>query len=166
MNSEEIQSLIKQLKATGLSEEQIMDVFYETFEKGEMDRKDLETLAEAMGYELTDEFKNEPTPDPIEAGSSEEAAEGEITKEEAEAVKAIEPGESAEEFKEKVEEVKEGEGESEAPAEPEKTEETKTEEVESKKEESEESMAKEGKEEESEEESEEDWEKAQKLFRI
>lgn len=65
MNKEEIESLIKQLKAAGLDEEQIMETFFETFQDGKMDRKDLETLANFMGYELTDDFKEDSTPDPI-----------------------------------------------------------------------------------------------------
>lgn len=146
MNGEEIQSLISQLKASGLNEEQIMDVFYETFKKGEMNREDLESLANAMGYELTDEFKKEETPDPIVSGS-EESGEAGISKEEAEAAKALEPGESKEEFKEKIEEAKT----SPAPeAKPEGEASTAGEGEESKKEESEE----------------EEWEKAQKLFKI
>lgn len=98
MNETEIESLIKQLKAAGLDEEEIMETFFETFQEGKMDRKDLETLAEFMGYELTDEFKNDKTPDPI-------AVKG-ISKEEAEDVKEIQPEEDKEEFKEKVESAK------------------------------------------------------------
>ena len=104
MDRTEMESLVKQLKAAGLNEEQIMETFYETFQEGKMDRKDLEACAEFMGYELTDDFKNDPTPDPIASGG--EGGEG-ITKEEAEAAKEIKPGESAEEFKQAVE----GEGE-------------------------------------------------------
>lgn len=99
MDRTEMESLVKQLKAAGLTEEQIMETFYETFQDGKMDRKDLEACAEFMGYELTDDFKNDQTPDPIANGG-----EG-ITKEEAEAAKEIKPGESAEEFKEAVEGV-------------------------------------------------------------
>lgn len=101
MERTEMESLVKQLKAAGLTEEQIMETFYETFQEGKMDRKDLEACAEFMGYELTDDFKNDPTPDPIAAPEG-EGGEG-ITKEEAEAAKEIKPGESAEEFKEAVE---------------------------------------------------------------
>ena len=108
MNSEEMRSLIEQLKAQGLSEDDIMEVFYETFTKGEMDRKDLETLAEAMGYELTDDFKEDKTPDPIAA----EGMEG-LSEEALEDAKAIEPGESKEEFEEKIEDAKEDLGEEE-----------------------------------------------------
>ena len=152
MNSEEIQSLIEQLKAQGLSEEEIMDVFYQTFVDGEMDRKDLETLADAMGYELTDEFKNELTPDPINA----EGAEG-MSKEELEDAKEIEPGESAEEFKDKLE-GEEVEGEA-------KEEEKEVAEA------GEEENAEPEEDDEAEEEVEEedeyaDWEKSQKMFKI
>lgn len=97
MDRTEMESLVKQLKAAGLTEEQIMETFYETFQDGKMDREDLKACAEFMGYELTDDFKNDPTPDPIANGG-----EG-ITKEEAEAAKEIKPGESPEEFKEAVE---------------------------------------------------------------
>ena len=100
MDRTEMESLVKQLKAAGLNEEQIMETFYETFQEGKMDRKDLEACAEFMGYELTDDFKNDPTPDPIASGG--EGGEG-ITKEEAEAAKEIKPGESPEEFQQAVE---------------------------------------------------------------
>lgn len=100
MDRTEMESLVKQLKAAGLNEEQIMETFYETFQDGKMDRKDLEACAEFMGYELTDDFKNDPTQDPIANGG--EGGEG-ITKEEAEAAKEIKPGESADEFKQAVE---------------------------------------------------------------
>ena len=99
MNSQEMESLVKQLKAAGLTEEQIMETFFETFQEGKMDRKDLEALAEFMGYELTDEFKNDATPDPISGGEG-------VTKTEAEELKEIKPGESKEEFEEKVNEAK------------------------------------------------------------
>lgn len=155
MNAEEIQSLIEQLKAQGLDEEEIMTVFYETFTKGDMDRKDLETLAEAMGYELTDDFKNEPTPDPIAS----ENAEG-LSEEKLEDAKAIEPGESEEEFKENIEEAKEGLDGEEKVEEEEKSESEEPEGEEPKDEEEE-------KPEEGEKDSEsEEWEEAQKLFKI
>ncbi len=104
MDKEQIDSLVSQLKGVGLDDEQILDVFYEAFKKGKMDRKDLETLADSLGYELDDDFKNEATPDPIEGGEGGE--EPEITKDEAEDLKEIKPGESKEEFEEKVDEAK------------------------------------------------------------
>ena len=97
MDNEEIKSLIEQLKATGLGEEEIMDVFYKTFEKGKMDRKDLETLANEMGYELTDEFKNDEHLDPIET-------EGEETTDLDDA-KELKPGETKDEFKDRIDDM-------------------------------------------------------------
>ena len=102
MDNEEIKSLIEQLKATGLGEEEIMDVFYKTFEKGKMDRKDLETLANEMGYELTDEFKNDEHPDPIEN-------EGEETTDLDDA-KELKPGETKDEFKDRIDDMDTVEG--------------------------------------------------------
>lgn len=138
MDKTEMESLVKQLKAAGLNDEQIMETFFETFTEGKMDRADLEACAEFMGYELTDEFKSDQTPDPIST------PEGGLTKEAAEEAKQIEPGESKEEFKESIEAAKEGskEGEADEKVEP--------------------SDDKPG-EEESED---EEWEKAQKLFRF
>ena len=98
MEKAEFESLVKQLKAAGLNEEQIMETFFETFQEGKMSREDLESCAEFLGYELTDDFKNDPTPDPIANAGGEG-----ITKEEAEAAKEIQPGESKEEFAEYVE---------------------------------------------------------------
>lgn len=144
MNNEEIEALVEQLKAQGLSEEQIMDVFYKTFEEGKMDRKDLETLANFMGYELTDEFKNEPTPDPIEANGMEG-----MSTEDLEEAKEIAPGESEEEFKEKLEGAEEELGEEEETESEEETEETEE--------------AEEGEEEKSED---EEWEEANKYFKL
>ena len=99
MDKPEMNSLVSQLKATGLTEEEIMDTFYAAFQEGKMDRKDLEACANFMGYELTDDFKNDPTPDPM---SSPNSGDG-ITKEEAENAKEIKPGETAEKFKDSIE---------------------------------------------------------------
>ena len=99
MDKTEMNSLVSQLKATGLTEEEIMDTFYAAFQEGKMDRKDLEACANFMGYELTDDFKNDATPDPM---SSPNSGDG-ITKEEAENAKEIKPGETAEEFKDSIE---------------------------------------------------------------
>ncbi len=77
MNEKEINQLINQLriqlcnepslkgKGPDAIDEAIMDIFFEAFTQGEMDRKDLEVLANYLGYELDEEFKNDPTPDPI-----------------------------------------------------------------------------------------------------
>lgn len=161
MNEEQINSLIEQLKATGLEEDDIMTIFYETFEKGKMDRKDLETLANVMGYELTDDFKNDPTPDPIEG----EGAEG-MSEEDLENARTLEESgaDTPEEFKEKMEEKaegtdledNEGEGEDAEPEADEEEPETEPEEGED-----------EGDTEDAEGEDEDaDWKKAQKMFKL
>lgn len=111
MDREEIDSLVKQLKAQGLSDEEIMDTYYEAFTKGEMDRKDLEVLAEHLGYELDDDFKNDEHPDPIaeEADKVDEEPkeeEKQLSEDEAEDLKAMKPGESKEEFEDRVEDAK------------------------------------------------------------
>lgn len=100
MDNIQIEELVKQLKAVGLDDEKIMDLFYETFKEGKMDRKDLETLANALGYELTDDFKNDETPDPIES----QKLEG-VSEEELEDAKTIDEGETVEEFKEETEKL-------------------------------------------------------------
>lgn len=99
MDKTEMNSLVNQLKAAGLTEEEIMDTFYATFQEGKMDRKDLEACANFMGYELTDDFKNDATPDPMSSPASGDG----ITKEEAENAKEIKPGETADEFKDSIE---------------------------------------------------------------
>lgn len=142
MDKTEMESLVKQLKAAGLNDEQIMETFFETFTEGKMDRADLEACAEFMGYELTDEFKNDKTPDPIAT------PEGGLTKEAAEEAKQIEPGESKEEFKESIEAAKEDSKEGES--EDEKSEDGESDEDKPAEEDSED----------------EEWEKAQKLFRF
>ena len=148
MNNEEIQSLISQLKGVGLKEEEIMDTFYDAFKDGEMSREDLEALAEAMGYELTDDFKNEPSPDPIAASKDGE----EVEKADLEEAKEIQPGESKEEFKDKIDEMKSEEKpvEGEEKVEEETSEEKEEESVEDESEEDEE---------------EKDWQEAQKLLK-
>ena len=114
MDEKEIQSLIDQLKAQGMDEEKIMDMYYDMFVDGKMDRKDLETLAGYLGYELDDDFKNDEHADPIDEKAEADKVDEEpkeelenISKEEAEDLKAMKPGESKEEFEEKVEDAKE-----------------------------------------------------------
>lgn len=121
MDKTEMNSLVSQLKATGLTEEEIMDTFYAAFQEGKMDRKDLEACANFMGYELTDDFKNDPTPDPM---SSPNSGDG-ITKEEAEDAKEIKPGETAEEFKDSIETESDSKEDSEEDSEEDSTDEDK-----------------------------------------
>ena len=46
-------------------DEIILDGFFKAFCDGKISREDLVAIAEAMGYEPTEEFMNDPTPDPI-----------------------------------------------------------------------------------------------------
>lgn len=144
MNDEEIRSTIEQMKAqlkakpenAEKSEDEIDEImlngFLKAVSEGEMSKEDLITLAEAMGYEPTEEFKND-SEDPSTFAGEEGGA---PTKEELEEVREIKPGESKEEFKEKVEDVKEGkdiEGEEEGEEEEEEKEENLSEEEQRKK---------------------------------
>ena len=94
MEQTEMESLVRQLKGAGLTEEQIMDTFYETFKGGEMDKEDLKSMAEFMGYELTPEFESDGHAQPIDGGEGNAPAEG-ITKEEAEKAKENPPAPEA-----------------------------------------------------------------------
>lgn len=156
MNEEQINSLIEQLKAAGLEEDDIMNVFYETFEKGKMDRKDLETLANVMGYELTDEFKNDPTPDPIASEGAEDMSEEDLknarTLEES---GADTPEEFKEEMENKAEDTEIGEGEDDEDDEADDTEEADDEDI-----------ADSDDDAEDEDEDDADWKKAQKMFKL
>lgn len=99
MDRNQIEELVKQLKAAGLDEEKIMDVFYEAFTEKKMGREDLETLANFMGYELTDDFKEET--------EKTEISDSGVTKEELEDAKTVDKDESVEEFKKDTEELAE-----------------------------------------------------------
>ena len=130
MNPEEIRSTLEQIKAQVKAkpenaektddeiDEMILESFYKAYTDGKMTKEDLGGLAEAMGYEFTEEFDQDPeaanelTPEQGEGAAPAPEAEGEegagATQEDLEAVRTMEPGESAEEFQDKVEEVKDG----------------------------------------------------------
>ena len=102
MNNEEIQALMAKLQEAGLSPEDIADgILWPLFRDGKMSKEDLATLCSSIGLELDEEFENDKGPE-----GDAPAADGGVTKEEAEDLKEIKPGESKEEFKEKVEEAK------------------------------------------------------------
>ena len=128
MTDEEIRSTLEQIKAQIKAkpenqnksddeiDEMILDSFYKAYTEGKMSKEDLGGLAQAMGYEFTEEFDQDPEAanevNPAEAAGGEGgnplAPGNEPTQEDLEAVRTMEPGESAEEFKDKVEDVKEG----------------------------------------------------------
>ena len=137
MNDEEVRSTVEETKAQVKAkpenkdksddeiDELILDAFFKAYTEGKMSKDDLENLAAALGYEFTDEFKNdqgapEEVKDAAPAQEGEEGGDEELTKEEAAETQVIKPGESKEEFKEKIEEAKgEGEPAPEADKEPE-----------------------------------------------
>ena len=128
MNDEEIRSTLEQIKAQVKAkpenkdksddeiDEMILDAFYQAYTEGKMSKEDLGGLAQAMGYEFTEDFDQDPAAapqiNPEEGGEGAPAPEGEpgpgATEEDLEAVRTMEPGESADEFKDKIDEVKEG----------------------------------------------------------
>ena len=124
MNDEELRSTLEQIKAQVKAkpenkdksddeiDEMILDAFLKAYTDGEMTKEDLGGLAQAMGYEFTEEFDQDPAAaneaEPAPAAEGGEEAPG-ATQEDLEAVRTMEPGETAEEFQEKVEDVKEGE---------------------------------------------------------
>jgi hypothetical protein len=46
--------------------EMVLDGMFEGFQKGELSRKNLARIAKLLGYELSEEFMNDPHPDPID----------------------------------------------------------------------------------------------------
>lgn len=122
MNDEELRSTLEQIKAQVKAkpenqdktddeiDEMILDSFYKAYTEGKMSKEDLGGLAEAMGYEFTEDFDQDPAAAPEIAPEQAGAEGGEgLSEQNLEAVRTMEPGQSAEEFQEKVEDVKEGE---------------------------------------------------------
>ena len=58
MTVKEVKKAIKELKKQGYSEEEILASFYAMFCDDKITAEQLEGLAQVMGYELNDEFKN------------------------------------------------------------------------------------------------------------
>ena len=77
MNEEELVETLKQIKEAVWAkpenkdktedqiDEIILDGFFQSFCDGKITKEDLCAIAVAMGYEPTEEFLNNPTPDPI-----------------------------------------------------------------------------------------------------
>ena len=78
MNDEELLDFInfikndlkKSKRCENASEDEInkiiMDSMFEGFIMGDLRRKDLARIAQMLGYELTEEFMNDPRPDPYD----------------------------------------------------------------------------------------------------
>lgn len=91
MTPEELNKAIEQLKAEGYSEQDILGSFYKMFQNDELTLDELDGVVNAMGYHLTDEFKNMSPEDQKTKGFEEvdEPAEG-VDKEEVEEAKEVE----------------------------------------------------------------------------
>lgn len=146
-DQEELRSIAEQIRAQVKAkpenkdkdddeiDEMILDVYLKSYTDGEISKGDLEAMANAMGYEFTEEFANDEQA--VEDFKEEEKpAEGEggegMSKETLENTRTMEEGESKEDFKEKIEDAKEGkevEGEEETETETE-SEDDNSEEVE------------------------------------
>lgn len=92
MNYEEFKKLCEEFRAQGLKDEDILELVYQMFLNGDIDKEELSKLAGALGYEFTKEF---------DEFTSEKTSEGEAVDEEGKPL-----GVSAEEI-EKAKEVTE-----------------------------------------------------------
>lgn len=58
MTGEEAKKTLDELKAQGYSDDELLGSFYLMFVDGKIDVDEMENLSNALGYSLTDEFKN------------------------------------------------------------------------------------------------------------
>ncbi len=65
MTYEEFVELCKELRAQGATDKDILDALFQMFLDGKISKVDLGKLAGALGYQLSQEFLNDKTPDPI-----------------------------------------------------------------------------------------------------
>lgn len=94
MSEQELKDFVDSLKEQGLNDEQILDIFFETFKSGELPIESLKSAAESMGYRLKGDFEKEAS-----QGGGEEK---DLSKDQIEAAKEIKEGESEEDYKERV----------------------------------------------------------------
>lgn len=97
MTIPEMESAIKQLKAEGHGEEEILGAFYKMFQDDKLTLDELDGIVNLMGYHLTDEFKAMSPEDQKTKGYEEvdEPAEG-VDKEDIEDAKEAESDEEPE----------------------------------------------------------------------
>lgn len=124
MNAEEVKAKLDELKAQGLSEEEILDALYDMFLDGELSKEDLGKVIGTIGYELSPEFDAVDEDEPIDLKEKGEPVDAEIpediSKDEIEKAKEI-PSAEGEEESEEPEEDLEDEEEDEKLSEDEKT---------------------------------------------
>ncbi len=58
MTKQELETLVKSLKSEGHTEEEILSGFYKLYADNKLSLKELEGIANLMGYHLSDEFLN------------------------------------------------------------------------------------------------------------
>lgn len=98
MSEQEFKEFVNSLKEQGLTDEEILDIFYQPFKDGEITLESLKAAANSMGYRLKGEFEQEVSQGGGEGGEGG----GDLGKEQVEAAKEIKEGESEGEFKERV----------------------------------------------------------------
>ena len=60
MTQQEFESFVKEQKDGGKSEEEILVIFAKMFQDGQLERQQFEAIVEALGYEISDEFRELP----------------------------------------------------------------------------------------------------------
>lgn len=124
MNAEEVKAKLDELKAQGLSEEEILDALYDMFLDGELSKEDLGKVIGTIGYELSPEFDAVDEDEPIDLKEKGVPVDAEVpedvSKDEIEKAKEI-PSTEGEEESEEPEEGLEDEEEDEKLSEDEKT---------------------------------------------
>lgn len=100
MTLEEAKKAIEELKAQGETEESMLGTFYLMFQDDVISVDELGDLCQLIGYELTDEFRNMSPEDQKTKGYEEvEDEDTDLSKEEIEDAKEIEPGEGGDDKK-------------------------------------------------------------------
>ena len=94
MTLEEAKKAVEELKAQGETEESMLGTFYLMFQDDVITVEELGDLCQLIGYKLTDEFKNMSPEDQKTKGYEEvEDEETDLSKEEIDDAKELEPGE-------------------------------------------------------------------------
>ena len=102
MTLEEAKKAIEELKAQGETEESMLGTFYLMFQDDVISVDELGDLCQLIGYELTDEFRNMSPEDQKTKGYEEvEDEDTDLSKEEIEDAKEIEPCEGGDDNKNK-----------------------------------------------------------------
>lgn len=148
MDFDELMKKVDELRAQGMDDEDVLNIFYEAYKEDEMPLEDLEKCVKAIGYKFSDAFVSEienakkeaESQVPVEEAENEDESKDGLTEKEVDEVKEIDPSETKEEFKEKIDDINEGKGVKEESKEPEEESEEEPEEEESEEDEKEKAM--------------------------